>query len=611
MKNNNFICILALLSLTVSCNDDFTNVTPTDGAPESAIWNDPGLAAAAVTNVYENLSTGGFGAEMLSSLTDESVYIHTGSSLNTTTEGRANSSDTGFIAQENQWDYIYVGVRNANLAIKGLQEGDIGDDALRDRLLGEATFLRAFYYHKLVRFYGGVPLIDTPFDLDSDFNNPRNTYEECIEFIVKDCDAAFSLLDGESMDGGRATADAALALKARMLLDAASDLHDASTATANSSLLGGANFELFGYTSGDQQARWVRAKNAAQAVLDYAGGYKTGLSAPESLEDAKENYISVSLAQNGGEADILWERQFNTEGDEWGGKRIGLFNGPNGYHNWAGNVPIQNLIDAYAMEDGSDFDWDNPAHAAAPYENREPRFYASILYDGADWKPRTDDVASRDPANQIQTGSYEINSGIWPGLDTREGPVEDWNGTRTGYYVRKFINNDPSIVDFQQFQTIPWPFFRYTEAMLNFVETCIETGDEANAIAWLNKVRFRAGLPAITGASGADLVTAYRKERRVELAYEESRYFDIRRWMIPAETHGAPVKIINVSGALKPGASVDTYAYDKDNYDYTYTVQDIDPGFENRVWLDKMYYLPIHISQIQADPSLVQNPGYE
>ena len=161
----------------------------------------------------------------------------------------------------------------------------------------------------------------------------------------------------------------------------------------------------------------------------------------------------------------------------------GINNGPNGYHNWAGNTPIQLLVDDYEMMDGSKFDWNNAAEKADPYANRDPRFYATILYDGADWKPRPADVAGKDPVNQVQTGYYDDGAGgTINGIDTRESAVENWNGSRTHYYTRKFIDPNPALADNQSnAQVIPWPFIRYTEMVLNYVEACIELGEEAEA----------------------------------------------------------------------------------------------------------------------------------
>ncbi|WP_373518750.1 RagB/SusD family nutrient uptake outer membrane protein [Pricia sp.] len=605
--------ILPIVAI-MGCNDDFTSITPLSQVAEESVWSDAGLAEAAVTGVYNGLGAGGLDEQMLASLTDEAIFTHTGRGINTINESRANSASTGWINNTWNWDNMYGYIRDANLAISNLADGGIEDAELVNRLTGEAHFLRAYYYHQLLRFYGGVPLINEPLDLDSDYNIPRNTFAECVDFIVADCERAFELLDGRNLDSGRANPTAALALKARVLLYAASDLHDYPTASGNSEVLASySDPELIAYTSGDQQQRWIQARDAAKAALDYStAGYMLGLMAPVSLEEGQQNYSDIYLARNGGESDIIWGRQYvEAQGP---GRRIGLFNGPNGYHNWAGNAPLQNLIDDYAMSDGSEFDWDNPDQASAPYENREPRFYATVLYDGAEWKPRPSDVAERDPANEIQTGQYDIVAGgeitTHFGLDTRQGPVEDWNGTRTGYYIKKFINPDPDFVDQTGFQTIPWPFFRETGLVLNYVETLLETGDEAEATNWLNQIRYRVGLPAVT-ASGGELMEVYRNERRLELVYEEHRYHDARRWMIAPSTLGAPATGIQITGTLRPGTNVATYKYDPANYNYSYEPTVVDPGFENRLWLDKTYYVPIRIAELNANTALVQNPGYD
>ncbi|MEH6406534.1 MAG: RagB/SusD family nutrient uptake outer membrane protein [Leeuwenhoekiella sp.] len=607
-----FLAVLTFMSIT-GCNDDFVNITPLSEVSEESVWSDEGLATAAVTGIYNGLGAGGFGEQMLASLSDEAIFTHTGRGINTVMESRANSNDTGWIDATHDWNVMFQYIRSANLAISKLNEEGLENVELRERLLGEALYLRAYYYHQLLRFYGGVPILDVPFDLDSEFDLPRNSFEECVNFIVSDCDTAFDLLDGKNLDRGRADAATALALKSRVLLYAASDLHDISVASSNSTLISGySNKELVGYTTGNQSERWVSAMNATKAAMDYSGaGYKFGLSEPVSFEEGKQNYSDIALSRNGGEADIIWEREFI----EASGPQVGLNNGPNGYHNWAGNTPLQNLVDAYGMSDGSEFNWDDPEESSSPYKNREPRFYATILFDGADWKPRPADAADRDPANQIQTGQYEINSGseitTHFGLDTRQGPIEDWNGSRTGYYFKKFINPDPDFVDQNDRQTIPWPFFRYTELVLNYVEAVLEVGgNEGEAKMWLNQIRYRAGLPAVT-ASGQELMDIYRNERLLELAYEEHRYHDARRWMIAPTTLGAPAGIIQITGTLKAGANVSLYQYDTDNYNYSYVRGVIDPGFENRLWLDKSYFLPIRDNELKADTALIQNPGYE
>ncbi|MCL7987514.1 RagB/SusD family nutrient uptake outer membrane protein [Sphingobacterium sp. lm-10] len=607
----------------ISCNDDFVNTQPLGEVPKEVTWSDPALAEAFVFDIYNGLGQGGFDEEMQSSLTDESMFTHPGRGINTITESRSNPADQGMIKDSYGYGPLYGRIRACNIAIENLTEPLFSDPTRANNLLGQAYFLRAYYYQQLLRFYGGIPLIDRVYELgEADYSAARNSYEECVNFIVNDCDRAAELLAGTSGGQGRATGVAALALKARVLLYAASDLHDIPTASGRASSIAGYNEKQFlGYSSGSRAERWQKAKEAAFEVVRLTNfGYELNLSAPASVAEGTENYMVLSLGggsktvSSDGQQELLLGRYFIDLKDE-AGNYIGRNNGPNGYHNWAGNTPIQNLVDDYEMVDGSRFSWENATHRASPYQNRDPRFYATILYDGADWKPRTADVAGRDPFNQIQTGRYQITNAAGavvahPGLDTRNSPIEDWNGSYTGYYFRKFTDPDPAVVDQNTRQFIPWPVLKYTEAVLNYVEACIELGEDAEAKTWLNKIRFRAGMPAITEV-GDQLRTRYRNERRIELAFEEHRFFDTRRWMIAPQTTGAKIRLIRVVGALKPGVQVRTYQYNTDNYTYTYTPVELEPGIENRQWQDKMYFMPFHRDETNRNIKLAQNPAYD
>jgi len=593
---------------------DFLDTRPLDKISSDATWSDGALAEAFVFNVYSFLGYGGFEEQGLSALSDEALFTHAGRNVPILNEGTETPTNLGFTSGTYSWDNMFLAIREANIALTELPDATI-DDAIKNRLIGEATFLRAFYYQQLLRFYGGVPIIDRPYGLGEDYSIARNTYSEVVDFIVKDLDTAAGLLDGAPAAAGRASKLAALALKSRVLLYAASDLHEASQVSGD---MAG---DLFAY-SGGQEARWQAAKSAAEAALDAGSGYKLDLSGPVSAEEGQANYTAVAMgggsavADAGGAADMIFDRSATidfTQESNWplGGLHHGINNGPNGYNNWAGNTPVNALVDDYELMDGSRFDWNDSDHAAAPYENRDPRFYATILYDGADWKPRPAAVAGMEPANQIQTGSYDDgNGGTLPGIDTRQSPVEDWNGSRTHYYTRKFTDPDPGIADnLSGGQAIPYPFIRYTEVVLNYVETSLETGDEATARDWLNRIRFRAGMPAVTEAGDA-LVDRYRNERRIELAYEEHRYHDARRWLIAPTTLGRGVQHTNIQATLKPGMSPHVpYRYDTDVYDYTYTVVD-NTEVETRTWVDKMYYRPISRDETQRNALLVQNPGY-
>lgn len=606
--------VITAMALMTGCNDDFLDTQPLSSVPSEIVWTDGALAEAFVTDLYTALGQGGFDEQMQASLTDEAVFTHPGRGINTVTEARTNPADRGFINYTLDWDDMYSKIRAANLAISNLREPQFDNPELVERLLGEALFMRSYFYHQLLRYYGGVPLVDSPYELGAeDYSIARNTFAETVEFIVKDAEEAAQMLDGAALVKGRASKAAALALRSRVLLYAASDLHDIPTASAKSDVIAAYEFPaLIGYTEGDQMERWRRAQAAAMDVLLLPGyGFKLDLSAPVTPEEGFQNYVDVSLFRGGGEEDMIFGRYFIQSKNEGGG-RVGLYNGPNGYRNWAGNTPIQQLVDDYEMMDGTKFSWDNPEHAANPYENRDPRFDASILHDASDWKPRFTTTA--DPANQIQTGQYEVIGASGQktthfGLDTRQSSIEDWNGTRTGYYMRRFIDPNPNLVDMNMWQQVPWAFFRYTEAVLNYVEASIELGEFAQAQEWLNKVRFRVGMPAVTEA-GDDLMARYRNERRIEMAYEEQRFHDVRRWMIAQEEFGEQPQIVDIKGTLKPGKTVSQYQYNPENYNYTYNVIELGEGIENRAWEDKMFFFPISRDEMNRNEQLEQNPGY-
>lgn len=618
ITNKTIVFLLVVGTMLTACKKDFLNTVPLNQVTSSLTWTDPALTEAFVNGIYGGLFEGGFDEQMLASITDEAIFTHAGRGINTVNNGNMSPANTGWVNRHTDWRQMYDFIRSTNIAIENIPKATFDNPTLKDRLMGEARFLRAYFYHQLLRFYGGVPLITKIYNLDEDYSVARNTYAEVSDFILKEAETARTLLTGKTRVRGRASDFTALALKARQLIYDASDLHHMPTAKSKSSVINAfAKPELLGFVSGDRTARWQAAKDAAKAVLDAAGsGYKTNLTAPVSFEEGRKNYLSIAMggASKHPDADpgvastneLLFVRTFTLDRLE-GAQQHGLRQGPNGYNNWAGNTPIQEFVDDYEMMDGTKFDWSNATHKADPYVNRDPRFYISILYDGAPWKPRG---RTEDPANEIQTGTYFVGTTKIVGLDTRQGPIENWNGSFTGYYFRKFIDPDPSLRDNSGRQTVPWPYFRYTEALFNYVEANIELGLDEEARTWLNKIRFRAGMPAIT-ESGDALRQRYRNERRIEMALEEQRFFDARRWMIAPTTLGRKTTFINVEGNLKAGASAPVpYRKDKTKFDYTYTPV-VNNDLENRTWLDKMYFRPINLGETQRNSLLVQNPGYQ
>jgi hypothetical protein len=606
--------------LIASCKKDFLNTKSVNLAPAETTWADPNLSTAYVTELYNGLSTGLLDQMNNDCLTDNALYNFGKQDM---MEGNISPDHLGTVQDRYEWGAMYTRIRSANIALENLAKAPL-DSALVNRLKGETYFMRAYFYNQLLRYYGGIPLVKSSYSINSsDFTIARSSYSDCVTFILTDLDQAASLLSNKSMDKGRATTDAAKALKVRVLTYAASTLHSKGPINKLITAIptGSTQFknpELLAYTDDDTVGRWQKVYNTAAPVVNSGKyGYMLNLSAPATAADGFTNYQNSYLSRNGGEAEIIFARYFSNAKDEWGAW-YGRNNCTNGYHGWTSSEPTQNLVDDYEALDGTtgaahDFSWSNPADAATPYAHRDPRFYASIMYDGSPWKPRTADGAGIDPYNELQFGTYQTGSAASPaayfGLDTRNGPIENWNGTRTGYAIRKFMDPNPAIVDQNTRSEVPSPQIRFTEVVFNYIEACLHLSKEAEATTWLNRIRFRSGMPAVA-ETGPALVKRYRRERNKEMLFEEQRFFDARRWMIAPTTLGNKVKIMKITGTLKAGKTVPIYRYNTDNYNYSYTVQEIDPGVENRAWADKVYFPPISRDEMNKNGKLIQNPGY-
>lgn len=597
MKNILIIIVLAAVLIPVSSCKKQLDIKPVDQFSDASVWNDPALIQTFINNIYSGIPHG-FGAIMMASMDDESMYNADFGSSNVT-KSLINPSDfaifdAGFWAsnlKQYHWTTEYKFVRATNVFFSKIDKAPV-DDATKDAMKGEVHFLRAYIYSNLLKIYGGVPVITTAYGLADSFNVPRNTYAATVKFIAGECDLSATLLHGKSVQDGRATEGAALALKSRVLLDAAGDFSNNDGAWAGSY----SNKELIGYVGGDRLARWQAGKDAAKAVMDL-GVYSLYMPNSASADEATKNYGDIFLKQKTSE-DIFF-KYFTTKVDQnWDGYNPGLYNNPNGYHGWGSNTPLQQFVDAYEMNDGTKFSWSNPAEAASPYNNRDPRFYATVNYDGAKWRTRPADVIARDPVGIIQTSNSEKWNGssidIVPGLDTRKSPFEDWNGTYTGYFLRKFI--DPTVDAQFNKQTQPWRYIRYTEIVLNYVEACLGLGQEAEAKTYLNMIRKRAFMPDIT-ETGTALINRYRNERLIELAYEGQRFFDIRRWLIADKAY-TNAKGINILHKLNPDHT--TYAPP------VYTVKDV----QDRAWNQRFYLFPIALDELNRNNKLVQNPLY-
>lgn len=596
MKRILLIISIAAIFMQLSCKKQL-DVLPVDQFSDVSVWNDAALIQTYVNNIYSGVPHG-FGCIMMASMADESMYNADFGSSNVT-KSLVNPSDFAIFdanfwasnLKQLNWTTEYKFVRATNVFFNKIDASPVEASA-KDVMKGEVHFLRAYIYNNLLSIYGGVPLITKAYGLADSFAVPRNTYEESVKFITDELDQAATLLHGKTLESGRATEGAALALKSRVLLAAAGDFANSNGAWAG----GYSNKELIGYVGGDRMARWQAAKDAAKKVMDL-GTYTLYAPNPASADEATKNYSDIFLKQ--GTSEDIYFKYFTTKVDQnWDGYNPGLYNNPNGYHGWGSNTPLQQFVDAYEMNDGTKFSWSNPAQAIAPYANRDPRFYSTVNYDGAKWRTRPADVIAQDPIGIINTSNREKWNGssidIIPGLDTRKSPFEDWNGTYTGYFLRKFV--DPTVDAQFNKQTQPWRYIRYTEIILNYVEACLGLGQEAEAKTYLNMIRKRAFMPSIT-ESGAALITRYRNERLIELAYEGQRFFDVRRWLIADKsyTNAMGIKILR---KLNP----DHVTYGTTEYT-VYSVQD-------RAWNPRFYLFPLALDEVSRNTKLIQNPLY-
>lgn len=588
--------IFAVSLAGISCTKDFLDTAPTDQYSEDAVWTDPALIETFTNNLYFRLYEPLTDGRSLSNIVDEAHYRGNAASLNF---NRSNITIDDIPAwsyrRYTNWGDLYKSIRNCNIFFSKVAEVPFPNQAIDgkqvgERMTGEVHFLRAFFYHYLTTLYGGVPLITEPFSLDDAFDVPRNTYKECIDFIVEECNKAAALLPLENtgVNSGRATKGAALALKSRVLLYAASDLRNDPAAAA-----GFSKPELLIYTDGSRIERWQAAKAAAKEVIDL-NKYELYKAIPADGDSVARNISEIFLTAKTNE-DIM-VKYFTQNMDQ----RWGLYTSPNGYYGWGTNAPLADVVDDFEMADGTKFDWGNPQHAAAPYANREPRFYATILYNGASWRERPQDVKGIDPLNIIQTGVWKRWNASTNapydqhGVDTRNSAIENWNGSYTGYYCRKYI--DPNVNVQYVRQTVSWRFFRYAEVLLNYAEACIALDEDGEAKTYLNMVRTRAGLPGLT-ESGVALRERYRNERRIELAFEDHRFFDVRRWMIAPQVYTGS-HIAKVVYTLNPDNS--TSSVPKITHE----------PFETYSWNNKAYLLPILRDEMSKNSALIQNPGY-
>ena len=495
------------------------------------------------------------GGALLGAATDDACFAIESSNIQQFNNGSWNALNN----PDNVWDRYFAGIakcctllensNHVNLDISRLDPAKRVEyeNNLKDIRMwrAEAHFLRAYFNFELLKRYGPIPIIKSTLDINKDYSDtPRPTMKEVVEFIANDCDMAADSLEltpWRNMNDafGRATKGAALALKSRLLLYAASPLYvdfgdiDEANKPSDATL-------------------WKAAADAAKAVIDL-NQYELAPAYDDLFKNDFQN------------KEYIFVRRYPSNSD------FEKSNFPVSYGGKGGTNPSQNLIDDYEMLDGTAFDWSDPVKAAHPFENRDERLLATVLMNGILFKGK-------------RVATYP------GGADATPNP----NATKTGYYLRKFLNENVNIQTGGGSDGHVVPLFRLAEIYLNYAEALNEYDPTNPDIAvYLNKIRERVSLPDVpSGLTQEQMRTLIHHERRVELAFEEHRFWDVRRWKVASSTLGAPVKGVKIM--------------QDDAGNFTYSPVQV----EQRVFQPKMYWYPIPQSEVLKLHHWEQNKGW-
>lgn len=550
MKKKNIIYPVFILLFTWGC--EFLNYDESSFYEKEDVFSDFERMKGFLTDIYSYLPTDYTSIDnaMRSSATDESEFVLDFSDV----QKFNNGTWSAIQVLDAQWSAMYAGIRAANIFLKEAKDQEFEEYRWNDEYgemmaqyhnyPNEARFLRAFFYFELIKRYGDAPLILEPLTLEEANSLTRTPFNEIVDFIVEECDDISSKLPVDynnlpNKETGRITRGAAMALKSRVLLYAASPLHN----------------------SAGSADKWIKAAEASKAVID-------------SSWYTLENNWGAFLNKRASKEVILGRRQGVSNQFE-------QVNFPVGYHGIVstGNCPTQNLVDAFEMkpsglpvtDPASGYDENNP------YAGRDPRLAKTVILNNSTWKGQTVE--------------------IWEG-GLNAPPLE--RATKTGYYLKKYvdetINLTPGSVTAKEHH---WAIFRLGEVLLNYAEAMNEAygPDDAAGLGLtargaVNMVRSRASMPGFpAGLSKEEFREKLRNERRVELAFEDHRFWDVRRWKIGNTTK-------DIYGMKITKAQDQTFNYEK-------------VLVENRVWDDKMYLYPIPQSEIYKNNKLTQNPGWE
>jgi hypothetical protein len=539
------IFIILLGFILFSCDDDFLELTPKDQITDKILWEDSKVADLFLNGVYSGLPGPFNTSDPMENYSDNSMCGINGSFTRSTI---ANANYTPSTAPS-QWG-LYSSIRSSNVFIKKASESDLPDDWKQQRL-GEARFLRAYYYSILWTWYGGVPIITDVLDISTqgdEIFHSRNTAEETFRFIVDECEDIANDLP-LSAEAGRATRGAALSLKGWCELFWASPL----------------------YNPDNDKTKWAAAAETYKKVIDLG------------VYSLFPDYNAMFWEVNDNNEEVIFDKQY-LGGTDLGHSREGL-QGPHelGYGeqlSWGGVNPTQELVDEYCMENGLPIsDPESGYDPQNPYFKREKRFYQSIVYDGAPWLG----------------GEMIIRQGV--GSTAATDIYDQDERTNTGYYLGKGLDPQYCVNGPLKLNGSNFIIFRYGEILLSYAEAQNEAvGPDASVYDAVNQVRQRSDLPPLQeGMTQEEMRTAIYRERRVELAFEEKRWFDLVRLKMAEE---------------KLNGTFHAMLIEQENDIWVYKIIPA-PAGTRTFYPEKNYVFPIPQSAMDRNTNLVQNPNYD
>lgn len=581
--NKSYILIVSLLlaGTFMSCNQLFDDYA-TDKLPEDKIWTDQQLLDGYVLPWYRSMNNGfsiylptnalirGLGREYLPWYADQIAVSK--AEWYTAAYGDLLKSDLTELKRRalSLWNTYYEQLRSVNLLLQ--HENSLPGTEFKNRVLGEAHFFRAYYHYLLLRQYGGVIITTEVYDpLTNPKKSPRASYEEMVNFIVAEADKAHEYLKDISYvaeDKGRITRGTALMLKAKTYMWAA-----------------GAHFQnkekaWLGFPDDRSDAMLEKARLAYDDLIK-SGDYSLMPVTGTTQNDIVKGYRNIFLTKNSQES--ILEVQHSNDGNyETGfGHKLDrdaaapFFGGTT-----AAYTPTQNHVDEYGMQKGFTY---NPQN---PYKNRDYRFYANILYDSCVYRGHALDIHYT-----------RVNGVDKPGVDLTAYDASATSAvTKTGYYLGKFVDESTTIDNNQitasKQNYIIW---RYAEVLLDYAEIDFKQGKTADALEKVNLIRRRAHMYDLETISWE----AIMNERRVELAFEETTYWDLLRYNIAVEKMSGATNAVKMMKIVK-----------QDGKPTTYTISNMDK-YPSRVRLyrDFQYYYPIPWDEIRYQ-GIEQNPEW-